>query len=759
MRKRTLHVVAGISLALLMAVGVQSYAQYSASKQTVLAAPAQSTPAAVSNFTVTPADKGGMTVKLSWTNPTEGAPGEKLTRIDQVLVYRGDKLIKAFNDPAVGADMTYTDDLTEVGAGVYEYAVYATNEVGDGDMLSKEVFVGRDVPAAVTSLTMTTEGYDKVTLTWQQPELGKHGGYVDASSLSYKVVRQPDNKVVAENLKTTTIADADIKSVNKYSYTVLPMNADGEGPMVTTEKKILGPTLTMPATFSFAEEAAANSWTVVDTNNDGYTWKWNTTTNGGAMAHQPSNSSASDDWLISYYMPFKKGGVYRAELNLKAYGVDKLQFALLDKMNVEAPAQKLETADIKAATKKVGFIFTSEVDGFHNFAVQALSPLRADWLQVFDITVKEAEKVNMAAVSVTGPEKAMVGEKSVYTVRVENRGVEKQLGYRVTLADQDGNELVHKDVPVTLKTGESTDVELEWTPQTTATTAVRGEVSMPWAKDELADDDKTDFINVKVREPFNGKLVTLGDDTKSTSANSPFDLSNQYAAALNIYSADEVGITSDMALEKLAWFYDAPYQYNDVVGAPVRIYVANTDQTDTNHGWLDENEMTLVYDGTIDIKKQSSGELTIDLDRAFRVKAGENLAVLTVVCNKEYAPYVNFKQYKSPLEGNCAFVWGSYYEKKWFDFTQKGHKDYYGRVSSIMLYLTEKLENGINNAAAIANPAGAAYTICDIAGRLVATGHFNEQGTIDTSRLQRGVYVVTYTKDGKRGAMKISVNK
>ena len=423
------------------------------------------------------------------------------------------------------------------------------------------------------------------------------------------------------------------------------------------------------------------------------------------------------------------------------------------------PAQVLDTVTIKGNRDKqrIGVVFKAESDGYKNLGIHALSPMRADWLEVFNLSVKKAEKSNLAAVSISGPEKPMAKKESVYTVRVENRGTDKAYAYRVTLVDKNGEELNHKDVAVTLNSGEYADVEVAWTPQVADTTAICG-VVRTWPDDEYADDNTTDYMTVIVREAFDGDVVGIGLEFSSTASSSPFDLSNQYAAALNIYSADEIGENKDMLIQKLAWPYDALYQYSDVETIPVRIYLANTDLTNTKDGWIPEEQLTLVYDGITSIAQKSTGDLTIALDEPFKYEAGKNLAVLTAVNCDTYCPYVSFRQYNSPLEGNAAYEWGSYYAKQWFDFTQVGHQNYYSRTASIMIYLTEDTPNGIASANTAA-VAGTAYTVSDVAGRVVATGVFSEQGTVNTSGLQRGVYVVSYKVDGKRQAMKISVNK
>lgn len=725
------------------------------------AASAKGTPSAVSDFECVPGANGATTVALYWMNPTQTFDGKELSSLTDIKVYRDRELIKTFENPEMGEEMSYTDDLGDVKGGYHFYSVVASNSVGKGAEEKVRIFVGRDIPADITTLTLQHDGYDKAVISWNQPELGPNGGYVDASSLSYKVVRKPDGRVIADGLKQTTVSDENISPVGQYSYSVVASNADGESNAVETETRVFGPAYSMPVTFDFTAFDADNSWTVMDANKDGYAWMWTKVSSGDrVMGHQASSTAVSDDWLISYYMPFEKDATYRAEMELHAYSADKLEFALLDEMYTVKPAQVLDTVTIKGNRDKqrIGVVFKAESDGYKNLGIHALSPMRADWLEVFNLSVKKAEKSNLAAVSISGPEKPIAKKESVYTVRVENRGTDKAYAYRVTLVDKNGEELNHKDVAVTLNSGEYADVEVAWTPQVADTTAVCG-VVRTWPDDEYADDNTTDYMTVIVREAFDGDVVAIGLESSATASSSPFDLSNQYAAALNIYSADEIGENKDMLIQKLAWTYDALYQYSDVETIPVRIYLANTDLTNTKDGWIPEEQLTLVYDGITSIaQKTTGGDMTIALDEPFKYEAGKNLAVLTAVNCDTYCPYVSFRQYISPLEGNAAYEWGSYYAKQWFDFTQVGHQNYYSRTASIMIYMTDAQTNGITSANTAA-VAGTAYTVSDVAGRVVATGVFSEQGTVNTSGLQRGVYVVSYKVDGKRQAMKISVNK
>lgn len=723
-------------------------------------ASANGTPSAVSDLLVAPDENGAQKVNISWLNPTETFDGKTLTSLSAVKVFRDRELIKTFDNPVPGDPQSIVDVLNSDKGAFHNYSIIAYNEQGAGAEEKAKVFVGHDTPLSVGDLKVNVDGFDKAVVSWQQPTGGVNGGYLDKASLKYNVVRQPDGKIVASGVADVSATDEQITPVGQYSYVVTAINADGESESVATTPQVLGPAYTLPVAFDFTSSSADNSWTVADVNGDGYAWTWTETTEGKVMGHQASSVQQSDDWLIAYYMPFEKGVTYTVDIDLHAYSADQLNVSLLDNMNYLAPVQDIASQTISGSRErqKFSFVFKSEQDGYRNLALHAVSPMRADWLEMYSLSVRQAEDENMAAIAISGDETPMVGKESTYNVRVENRGVKTIYGFRVQLDDQNGNVLAQRDVAKTLKTGESADVEMTWKPESQNVTAVYGEVTMPWTNDGNADDNKTAPMAVSVREAYNGELVSIGTESTTTASYSPFDFSNQYAAALNIYSSAEIGMDKDMAIEKVAWPYDAAWQYADVEKAPVRVYMANTDLADTKDGWIPEDQLKLVFDGTVDIAKQSTGELPIVLDMPFRYEAGKNLAVLTVINCDTYAPYISFAQYTSPLEGNCALEWGSYYAKQWFDFTQTGHQDYYERMASIMLYMNDDLQTGIS-AIELGSEPGTSYSLYDAAGRKVAEGKLDAAGCIDTRMLGKGVYVATYKAGGRQKSMKICVNK
>ena len=79
-------------------------------------------------------------VRLSWTNPTTDLNGNDLTNITSVTIHRNFEVIAELTDTQVGADMEYEDNGLEPG--LYEYAIYVTNEAGISRTTYRKILVG-----------------------------------------------------------------------------------------------------------------------------------------------------------------------------------------------------------------------------------------------------------------------------------------------------------------------------------------------------------------------------------------------------------------------------------------------------------------------------------------------------------------------------------------------------------------------------------------------------------------------------------------
>ena len=79
-------------------------------------------------------------VRLSWTNPTTDLNGNNLTDITSVTVRRNFEVIAELTDVQVGANMEIDDN--GLAPGLYEYAIYVTNEAGISRTTYRSLLVG-----------------------------------------------------------------------------------------------------------------------------------------------------------------------------------------------------------------------------------------------------------------------------------------------------------------------------------------------------------------------------------------------------------------------------------------------------------------------------------------------------------------------------------------------------------------------------------------------------------------------------------------
>lgn len=276
-------------------------------------------PAAVSDLKVTPSADGALKATLSWTNPTKtyaGADGVKLT---QVEVYRDGVKVHTLDGAEPGKQMAWEDNTVEKG-GLTLYRVVAVNEHGSGESVEATVFVGFDVPAAPTEVVAEKLSESSIKVSWKAPEKGITGDLIDLSTLSYRVVRFPDNKEVATGLKETTFTDATITVLNNYSYEIEASTATGVGGKTRSESLVVGPALEVPYSCNFSTDEEFALWTVVDANGDSFTWRRETTLDAAYYYYNENDETVGgDDWLISSPIRMEAGKTYRLRFKLQSY--------------------------------------------------------------------------------------------------------------------------------------------------------------------------------------------------------------------------------------------------------------------------------------------------------------------------------------------------------------------------------------------------------------------------------------------------------
>lgn len=277
-------------------------------------------PGAITDLVVTAGTNGELSATLSWTNPSLNFAGNALTSLTGIEIYRNEQLAHRIDNPVIGEAVNWTD--TDAPNGTLTYRVSAINEKGESSITAIPVFVGRDVPAAPTRLLLTASDGNQAKVTWTAPIVGMNGGWIDANALAYKITRLPDNVVLETSFNGNEFTDTSITALNNYSYQVQAITQEGAGGTATTNSLLIGPPLSVPYSCNFSTDEEFALWNVEDANNDGFTWKRETTLDAVYYYYNEENETiGGNDWLISSPIHLEKGKLYRLNFKLQSYDV------------------------------------------------------------------------------------------------------------------------------------------------------------------------------------------------------------------------------------------------------------------------------------------------------------------------------------------------------------------------------------------------------------------------------------------------------
>lgn len=82
---------------------------------------------------------------------------------------------------------------------------------------------------------MVKNNGESVTVTWDAPEYGMNGGYVNPDGLKYTIIRYPDEIEIAKDQTETTFTDTNLGNQQCYYYTIQTSNVTGVGETTETE--------------------------------------------------------------------------------------------------------------------------------------------------------------------------------------------------------------------------------------------------------------------------------------------------------------------------------------------------------------------------------------------------------------------------------------------------------------------------------------------------------------------------------------------
>ncbi|MDE7181072.1 MAG: choice-of-anchor J domain-containing protein [Muribaculaceae bacterium] len=257
-----------------------------------------------------------------------------------------------------GESLTWTDTTVPTN-GNYRYDVYFYNGKGDGADGTAFQYVGEDAPGRVSAITgEVSDDMRSLTLKWDAPTVGLHLGAFNPESVTYTVVRN-DNRKIAEGIKECMVTDNNFARLMKYSYTIIASNTEGESEAYSSDY-ILGPAYDLPYEQTFEEPAQImNRWNVIDGNNDGFTWLFNTTLGQTAFGDFESaaeyivspglgnsNQGTANDWLISPPMNLEADTEYEVTISSRSYTDDQIEVYMGVNNQLASQTEKIGNIDL-----------------------------------------------------------------------------------------------------------------------------------------------------------------------------------------------------------------------------------------------------------------------------------------------------------------------------------------------------------------------------------------------------------------------------
>lgn len=731
-------------------------------------------PAAVSNLTAIRNESGEANVKLTWKNPATTIGGSELADGFKVNVYRNDALVKTLESQTASADVALTDE--DVPSSMVSYKVVCENESGEGrPVYTDSLYVGRDVPGAVTNLAATKgDGY-AINLTWSKPSEGKNKGWFDENTLKYNIMRYPDETLVASNLETTSFTDNTITALHGYYYKVTAINADGEGASVETKSIVSGPAIDeLPYSCDFSTDEQFRLWTIVDNDNDGQTWYLESNYGGTSdwfLKYFPDEElnpeKESDDWFISAPIKLSASKHYIVRYDLRLAGsLFPFNYRISAGSDATPEAQTIVIDDITGAVNNFTLEskvspFTVSSDGVYYIGFQARNAVSA---QITNIVIEEVSETDLQAVSLSGFTAVPKGEATVYQVEIMNRGGSAVSDYAVSLADADGNELASKTFTDEIAAQSTDTVTVEWTPTQQGKTTVYANVTVK--SDANADNNRTES-GLDVTVLGEGKWHHVADGTDKGGF-TPFRLYSANSTAMTIYKKEEIAAEDGQKVEGIMYYYSI-FQNNPLKDCPVKIYMANTELADWSEGSIAQDGWTLVYDGTMSCPVGLDAVALI-FDKPFTY-TGCNLAVMSVQTseggNTKVYFFYNIHKDEDKTKGRLLVNYG----KEPYTFADGQTMKMFNDVANASFFITGEASGigsvgkGAGSDLTLRNYNGSVYVaggfdalrIYDLSGRIVANAiHGN---VVSTASLNVGTYIVAVEKGGNKIVRKVVVTR
>lgn len=341
---------------------------------------------AVSNLAVD-FEHGSLAGKVTFNLPTLNSKGEALAG-DVSYQVSIDGTVAAQGKGAAGAAISVDVATT---AGSHTFTVVATQNGVDGDARALVKWIGNDYPKAPAGFTASLTAKDdkgaSIQMKWNAARQGVHQGYVDATKVTYNVLRMPDSVQVYTGNDTTCTDRVVTDETRHYYYRMWAVHQAMASDTITSNEVTVAGAHVPPYSDDFTDAAKFAEWTIIDNNRDGSTW----THTDGYLQYTYNSKNAADDYAICPPMKLKAGNLYYVSFDaLCSYPTERVAlYAGTSPSASGMTAELLAPVDITYQPRKHALLaaFRPEADGIYYFGIKACSDADCSTLYVQNFAV------------------------------------------------------------------------------------------------------------------------------------------------------------------------------------------------------------------------------------------------------------------------------------------------------------------------------------------------------------------------------------
>lgn len=735
------------------------------------------------NFTVTCAPDGSAEATLTWLKPNVNYMQQPLIELSGYEIYRDDKLIATLDGDAT----EYVDK--DCGFGEFVYTIVPFNTAGKGIDRSRQSYVGTDVPGYPIDV-LVSAFEDTATLTWSAPVVGAHNAYFEPVGITYNVVRNPGNVLVADHTTATKITDK-VDEVQGYTYTVTPFNAVGEGLSYTTKLIAFGPAAAVPFHSDLQTVEAFNTWEVWDENHDGFKWQYSDAFKA-AIYDATFCSNTPNDMIVSPLIDTKAGHQYKLTYNVKVHNYrdteEKFEwYAGPADADPEWKGDLFDAGTYDAYQSLVWHTrqatFGCDEDGTRLIFVVRSNPLQGI-LYLGDMTLREYTDTDLAVLAVEGSELAGEGIPTAIRVTVKNEGKSTVSKYSIRVWDEETNNSVTQEFTEPISSEDSKVCLVNWTPNNIGTYRMHAEVILEG--DTYPQDNRYDgYHQIKITEA--GEVNWLSIATWKKSDSNWCGVNFPYTESQALYLKEELNLAAGTEIVGIGFAYDGNDALLDLGAVDFRVDMGNSDLVclysfaDYANDWnyypnlqpSSSFQKTVFEDRTeFNVGAGQIGNLMFDFDEPF-VYDGRNLLVriIRLESSRLADSYIQFHfdvldaTSDGSINPNARAIYCEADATVAEGSFCKGH----GLNQLPVLYLGYTLASGIEGIKSVAGQLVAdshdgrislsktcsAVELTDLSGRVLYTGANVSEISTD---LTSGVYLINATlADGAKTSFKVQV--